>query len=297
MITRRLFRLFTNAALFDEPVAQFCRTASAHNAHRTHQVAPHSTPTHQTRHSASSSSARWRARQFRDRFTREAKVQGLKSRAAFKLLEIDAKYKIFKKGDTVVDLGYAPGSWSQVAVTKASPGGRVIGIDILPVQPPKGVSTIQGNFLSPEVQQEVFAYVQDPERGRPRKQTFLRKGDESEENPEVSEDDLEEIETAYIDMERSAHLDTRNGDTSSQKAADSGMESKKLSLKQRDEALGRVVDVVLSDMSEPWDQTTGLWVKSVSNPYRRMQNTSGISFKDHAGSMVRLVTICFPTND
>jgi len=288
MLSRRLFRLLTNAALFDEPIPRLCLAVSAHNVHTTCTVAPCSLPTHQIRHSASSSSTRWRARQFRDRFAREAKVQGLKSRAAFKLLEIDSKYKIFKKRDTVVDLGYAPGSWSQVAVTRTSPGGRVIGIDVLPVQPPKGVSTIQGNFLSPAIQEDVFAYVQDPERGRPKRQTFLRKDNESEENDGISEDDLEEMEKGYIDMERSAHLDTRNGDTLSQHNTESGTEHKKLSLTQRDEAQGRVVDVVLSDMSEPWDQTTGLWVKSVSNPYRRMQNTSGISFKDHAGSMVHV---------
>ena len=61
-----------------------------------------------------SSSKRWVARQNRDVFAREAKVQGLKSRAAFKLLQIDEKYRLFKPGNTVIDLGFAPGSWSQV---------------------------------------------------------------------------------------------------------------------------------------------------------------------------------------
>jgi hypothetical protein len=60
------------------------------------------------------SSKRWVERQSKDRFTREARVQGLKSRAAFKLLQINDKYRLFKPGQTVVDLGYAPGSWSQV---------------------------------------------------------------------------------------------------------------------------------------------------------------------------------------
>lgn len=49
----------------------------------------------------------------------------------------------------------------------------------------------------------------------------------------------------------------------------------------------RVVDVVLSDMSAPWEQTEGFWIRSISNPYSRMMNTSGIPFRDHAGSMVR----------
>jgi len=65
------------------------------------------------------SSKRWVERQSKDRFAREARVQGLKSRAAFKLLQINDKYRLFKAGQTVVDLGYAPGSWSQVRRSKA----------------------------------------------------------------------------------------------------------------------------------------------------------------------------------
>jgi len=57
---------------------------------------------------------------------------------------------------------------------------------------------------------------------------------------------------------------------------------------KRKEQPGRVVDVVLSDMSAPWDQTTGFWKRSLSDPYYRMMNTTGINFKDHAGSMVCL---------
>ena len=186
----------------------------------------------------------------------------------------------------MIDLGYAPGSWSQVAVTKTSPGGRVVGIDVIPAQPPKGASTIQGNFLSPEVQAEVRAYVQDPQRGRPRKRTVLqRQEDSSEEDTEMSEQELEELERGYIDLERAARLDACEGDRASGKPRN-GEKGKRLALKGKDEAQGRTVDVVLSDMSAPWDQTTGLWVKSISNPYNRMMNTSGIAFKDHADSMV-----------
>jgi 21S rRNA (uridine2791-2'-O)-methyltransferase len=88
-------------------------------------------------------------------------------------------------------------------------------------------------------------------------------------------------------MERHAHLET---DAEGERGEEGNGEGKvkKLSLKDRDEAQGRVVDVVLSDMSAPWDQMSGEWIKSVSNPYRRMMNTSGIPFKDHVGSMVRL---------
>ncbi|TVY81504.1 rRNA methyltransferase [Lachnellula suecica] len=210
----------------------------------------------------SSSSTRWKNRQGRDSFAREARVQGLKSRAAFKLLEIDAKYRIFKKGQTVVDLGYAPGSWSQVAVERTKPNGRIVGIDIIPAQPPKGVSTIQGNFLSPSVREEVRRFLSDPDRGRPRPQLYSSP-DEGEASAII------EPRPSYIDLERQAD-------------DEKSVVRKVGGARDRDE--GRMVDVVLSDMSEPWEQTDGFWKRSLSNPYR-MMNTSGINFKDHAGSM------------
>ncbi|KAF2711621.1 FtsJ-domain-containing protein [Pleomassaria siparia CBS 279.74] len=234
------------------------------------------------RHASSSSSTKWKSRQGNDFFVREAKVQGLKSRAAFKILEMNEKYKLFKPGQTVVDLGFAPGSWSQVAVNRTSPNGRVVGIDIIPTQPPKGVSTIQGNFLSPSIQAEVRAYVQDPDLGRPRQERSSAADSEG-----LSEEDLEQVERGYIDHERTANLQGVDAEAIEQPQLDqdSGTGSKKLSLKERDKLKGRVVDVVLSDMSEPWDQTTGFYKKSLSDPYSRMMNTSGITFKDHVGSM------------
>ncbi|PMD25221.1 23S ribosomal RNA methyltransferase [Hyaloscypha hepaticicola] len=215
---------------------------------------------------SSSSSTRWKSRQGRDSFAREAKVQGLKSRAAFKLLEIDAKYRLFKKGQTVVDLGYAPGSWSQVAVERTKPNGRILGIDIIPAQPPKGVSTIQGNFLSTGVRDEVKRFLSDPDRGRPRQQLFFTHEDTGKTEVHIEED------LSYIDLER--HADD---------PPEGGITSKKRSKKAEDDG-GKMVDIILSDMSEPWEQTTGFWKRTLSNPYR-MMNTSGIPFKDHAGSM------------
>jgi 21S rRNA (uridine2791-2'-O)-methyltransferase len=220
------------------------------------------------RTATSSSSTRWKSRQGRDSFAREAKVQGLKSRAAFKLLEIDAKYKLFRKGQTVVDLGYAPGSWSQVAVERTKPNGRIVGIDIIPAQPPKGVSTIQGNFLSTEVQSEVKRFLSDPDRGRPKQQLFSN--NEEEGGAIVTEDDR-----SYIDLERRADEDVQQGMTT----------KRNRKRKEDPENIHRLVDVVLSDMSAPWMQTTGFWKRSLSNPYIRMMNTSGINFRDHAGSM------------
>ncbi|KAG7043832.1 ribosomal RNA large subunit methyltransferase j [Colletotrichum scovillei] len=210
---------------------------------------------------ASSSNSRWKMRQGKDFFAREAKVQGLKSRAAFKLLEMDAKYKIFRKGQTVVDL---------VAVERTKPNGQILGIDIIPAQPPKGVSTIQGNFLSPDVQGMVKDYL---ERARHRKRNSppAEEDEEQENDEEESSADSEatviEEKPSYIDMERAASETTST--------AKDGSEAKK----------GRLVDIVLSDMSAPWDQTSGFGVNSLSNPYHRMMNTSGMAFRDHAGSM------------
>ncbi|CAO2654311.1 Nn.00g110440.m01.CDS01 [Neocucurbitaria sp. VM-36] len=234
------------------------------------------------RHASSSSSTRWKSRQGNDFFAREARVQGLKSRAAFKLLELNDKHKLFKPGHTVVDLGFAPGSWSQVAVNRTTPDGRVIGIDLIPAQPPRGVSTIQGNFLSPVIQDEVRAYVRDPDLGRPRKQ-ITSKNDKGR-----TEEELDEMERGYIDIERQAHLDGIETEPIGRPAEDKSSESvsdAKLTLKERDIRQGRAVDVVLSDMSEPWDQTAGFYKKSLSDPYFRMMNTSGNAFRDHAGSM------------
>lgn len=241
------------------------------------------------RHASSSSSTRWKSRQSRDSFAREAKVAGLKSRAAFKLLEINERYRIFGRGDTVVDLGYAPGSWSQVAVNRTQPGGRVVGIDIIPAQPPRGVSTIQGDFLSPEIREEVMRFVQDPSRGRPRQRAQLsRKADDGGVEEGFTEDELEEESRGLIERERK--LDEETAYTVLEAGS---KESEGSSQKDVDTAEGRVVDVVLSDMSDPWPQTASSWIRSVSNPYHRMMNTSGMAFRDHAGSMVREITLLY----
>jgi 21S rRNA (uridine2791-2'-O)-methyltransferase len=245
----------------------------------------HLTPRTHIAH-GSSSSTRWKSRQTKDHFAREAKVNGLKSRAAYKLLELDSKHHIFRKGTTVVDLGYAPGSWSQVAVSRTSPGGRVLGIDIIPAQPPRGASSIQGNFLSPEVQAEVRRYVRDPALGRPRARAVMSKRDpgEAEEEDGATEEEVESEGHGVLRMAQETKTkDEQQPDTEAAKD-----EEEQLSVRKKDLRDGRVVDVVLSDMSAPWEQTTGHWIRSVSNPYFRMMNTSGTAFRDHAGSMVSL---------
>jgi len=217
---------------------------------------------------SSSSSKRWQARAGNDQFSKEARVRGLKSRAAFKLLEINEKYKIFKAGQTVVDLGYAPGSWSQVAVDRTSPNGRVIGIDVIPAQPPKGVSTIQGNFLSHDIQEAVKDLLRESSKRR----TMGNILEDSGQEQSVRHDRLEEMLLDEPEVEQETQRSLGEHKSHSTK-------------KKSEESEGRMVDIVLSDMSEPWEQTTGFWLKSLSNPYRRMMNTSGMSFRDHAGSM------------
>ena len=81
-----------------------------------------------------------------DPYVQRAKAEGWRSRAAFKLIEIDAREHLLKPGMTVVDLGAAPGSWSQYAVQRIQPGGRLLALDILEMQPIAGVDFIQGDF-------------------------------------------------------------------------------------------------------------------------------------------------------
>jgi 23S rRNA (uridine2552-2'-O)-methyltransferase len=92
------------------------------------------------------SSKEWLRRHVTDPYVRKAKEQGYRSRAAFKLLEIDQREKLLRPGMVVVDLGAAPGGWSQVAAQKVQPGGRVVAIDLLEIAPIKGVTVLRADF-------------------------------------------------------------------------------------------------------------------------------------------------------
>ncbi|NBJ10159.1 SAM-dependent methyltransferase [Microvirga arsenatis] len=100
-----------------------------------------------TANKRSLSSQKWLERQLNDPYVARAKREGYRSRAAFKLLEIDEKYHLLKPGQRVVDLGAAPGGWSQIAARKVGAKGRVVGIDLLPIDPMPGVEFIQLDFL------------------------------------------------------------------------------------------------------------------------------------------------------
>ena len=98
----------------------------------------------------SKSSRRWLAEHFDDQYVKMAQQQGFRSRAAFKLLEIDEKYHFLRKGMRVVDLGSAPGSWTQVVQRVLGDGGKIIALDILPMDPLENVTFIQGDFTEDE---------------------------------------------------------------------------------------------------------------------------------------------------
>ena len=100
--------------------------------------------------SRSKSSQAWLQRHVSDPYVHRAQALGYRSRSAFKLLEIDAKDRLFARGQVVVDLGAAPGGWSQVAAEKVGPGGRVIALDMLEMAPLAGVTVIRGDFTTDE---------------------------------------------------------------------------------------------------------------------------------------------------
>ena len=103
----------------------------------------------------SKSSKSWLNEHVNDPYVHQAKKDGYRARAAYKLLEINEKDKLIKNGTVLADLGSAPGSWSQVAVKLAGAQGRVFALDILPMEPIAGVSFIQGDFRENEVLEEL----------------------------------------------------------------------------------------------------------------------------------------------
>lgn len=104
------------------------------------------------------SSQKWILRQINDPFVERAKLEGWRSRAAFKIIEVDEKFKIFKKGKVVVDLGAAPGGWSQYAVTKVGEG-NVVAIDLLPIDSIPGVNFFVGDFMESKAPEKIISLL------------------------------------------------------------------------------------------------------------------------------------------
>ena len=105
-------------------------------------------------------SKNWVNKQRRDTYVRQSKVDGYRARSAYKLIEIDDKFKIFKGGISVIDIGAAPGSWSQYAA-KAAKSGRLISIDLKEMEPIGNTVQIQGDFTEEAIQDEIKKNIKD----------------------------------------------------------------------------------------------------------------------------------------
>jgi 23S rRNA (uridine2552-2'-O)-methyltransferase len=114
----------------------------------------------------STSSTRWLQRQLNDPYVADAKRRGYRSRAAFKLLQLDERFKLLKPGTRVVDLGAAPGGWTQIAVERVTGGsgrpGKVVAIDILEMEPMAGAIVLHGDFLAEDAPARIRAALDGP---------------------------------------------------------------------------------------------------------------------------------------
>jgi len=102
-------------------------------------------------------SQKWLERQLNDPYVAAARAQGFRSRAAFKLIEMDDKYKLIRPGSRVVDLGAAPGGWCQVAVQRGAT--QVVAMDLLPIDPVPGVICLQGDFNDADMPERLRALM------------------------------------------------------------------------------------------------------------------------------------------
>jgi 23S rRNA (uridine2552-2'-O)-methyltransferase len=99
---------------------------------------------------------RWYQEKKREHFYKEAKKRGYRARSAFKLKQINKRYQIFSDGDIVIDLGAAPGGWSQIASEYIGETGKIIAIDLLKIKPLPNVITIQGDITNPEIFEQIL---------------------------------------------------------------------------------------------------------------------------------------------
>lgn len=181
-------------------------------------------------------------------------MQGLRSRAAFKLMQIDDKVHLFRKNarQNVLDLGYAPGAWSQVAFDRTGPDGVILGVDILPCAPPRGVSSIQANILSRKTHELIRLFFS--------RQFQLYYEDRLHKDNGYFQHMLEQrLETTKDELNSGTEQETKIQETP--------------------------IDVIISDMYEPWPQISGFWNNLTNSAYDRMANTSGVAIKDHYASM------------
>lgn len=108
------------------------------------------------------SSTRWLERQLNDPYVQKAKRMGYRSRAAFKLIELDDKFHFLNKGAKILDLGAAPGGWTQVALERAGKDARVVGIDLLEIEAIVGADLLQGDFLDDDAPERLRHHLDGP---------------------------------------------------------------------------------------------------------------------------------------
>jgi len=104
----------------------------------------------------------WRQQQGKDQYFRKAKAEGYRARSAYKLIQIQEKFRVIRRGDRVVDLGAAPGSWSQVVSGLIGPKGRIIAVDLQEIEPLPGVVTLQGDMTDADVQARIVELAGGP---------------------------------------------------------------------------------------------------------------------------------------
>ena len=109
----------------------------------------------------SKSSNQWLNDHEKDKYVLRARREGYRSRASYKLLEIDEKFGLLRPGAVVVDLGAAPGGWAQIVVEKCGSKGFVVGLDLLDLEPMEGAMLIKGDFTEEKVLDELMAVLQD----------------------------------------------------------------------------------------------------------------------------------------
>jgi len=104
----------------------------------------------------------WRQEQSSDPYFQQAKRDGYRARSAYKLIQIQQKFRILRPGQVILDLGAAPGSWSQVAVKQVGAEGKVVAVDLQAIEPIAGVTAIQGDMTLPEIQEQLVALAGGP---------------------------------------------------------------------------------------------------------------------------------------
>ncbi len=109
----------------------------------------------------SKSSHRWLKEHFQDEYVKRAQREGYRSRAVYKLTELQEKYRLIKPGMTVVDLGAAPGGWSQYALEILGSKGQIIAMDLLPIEPLPGVILVQGDFREAVILQQLLNILEE----------------------------------------------------------------------------------------------------------------------------------------